>query len=299
MPETQVKTLLIDHTKCISCGICESLCPHNALTLVDRYPEITGKCKVCGLCASSCITKAITMSATKFRDESLISEIDPSKKIAVFSCRWNIPKGKEFDASVVSLLCSARLDISLIADAFVKGIEGIIISTCGENCRNYPGSREAESKVKVIQKILKKLGEDENRVVLVKGDFSDAIEDLKKKVEGKVRNAEILKEITLNRDLRALTAKLRSITEVGNAYGERMSFEDYEKVLDKIIDKAIKMSLIMQNLDSGKSLSELVEKTSLSYKDVMDIIVEMKRKDLVDIDVKDEVFVIPKEVCKI
>ncbi len=299
MPETQAKTLLIDHNRCISCGICVSLCPHNALTLVDRYPEITGKCKVCGLCASSCITKAITLSAAKFRDESLISDIDVSKKIVVFSCRRNIPKEKEFDASVVSILCSGRIDISLIADAFVKGVEGVIVATCGKNCRNYPASEEAISKVKAIQMLLKKIGEDENRVTLVEGDFSEAIESMKAKVNGKVKNAELLKMVTLDRDVRALVAKMRTLTEVGNVYGEVISAEDYERKLDKALDKALKMYAILQSLNGGERVSRIVEKTQLSYNDVMDAIVEMKRKGLIEFEVKDEIVVLPKEVCEV
>uniref|UniRef100_A0A7J3TIY0 Hydrogenase iron-sulfur subunit n=1 Tax=Geoglobus ahangari TaxID=113653 RepID=A0A7J3TIY0_9EURY len=224
MPETQVKSLLIDNTKCITCSICVSLCPHDALTIVDRVPEVTGKCRVCGLCASSCPPKAITMAAKKFRDESLAEEIDGD--IVVFSCRRIKSTA---DACVISLLCSARIDISLIADAFMKGAKCVIVSTCGKNCRNYPGSEEAKSKVNAFKKILKAIGESKDRILLVEGDFAKAVESVKGKFTEKVEKADLLKSITLNRDLRALIAKMRSITEEGNAYGEKIPREKVRK----------------------------------------------------------------------
>ncbi len=286
MPETKAKSLLIDNNKCITCGICASLCPHDALTIVDRIPEVTGKCRVCGLCASSCPSKAITMAAKKFRDESLVEEIDGD--IVVFSCRRI---KKTVDACVVSLLCSSRIDISLIADAFVKGAKCVIVSTCGKDCRNYPGSEEAKSKVEAFKRILKAIGESEERILLVEGDFAEAVESMKGRFTEKVEKADLLKSITLNRDLRALIAKMRSITEEGNAYGERIPSERFEKILDDAIERAMKISMIMKNLDGGATVSELVEKTSMSYRDVMDTILEMKKRNLVEIDVGDELIV--------
>ncbi len=289
MPENKPKTLIIDDAKCISCGICVSLCPQNALTLTDGVPVLTGKCRVCGLCASSCITKAITMAAEKFRDESLVKDID--RDVAVFSCRRNAPK-EGVDASVVSLLCSARVDLSLIADAFAKGAAAVIISTCGKSCRNYPGSKEAASKVMAFRRILARIGEDEDRVVLVEGDFTEVLKSVRK--FGKIENPELLRIVSLNRDLRAIVAKMRAITEEGNVYGEKIPLEKYMQLLDRTIDRAIKEALILQNLSDSLKLSELVEKTSLSHQEILDALLEMKRKDLIELEVDEEVVVSAK-----
>ncbi|WP_456467597.1 hydrogenase iron-sulfur subunit [Archaeoglobus sp.] len=291
MPEERPKTILVDYNKCISCGICVSLCPQDALELRDGVPEVVGKCKVCGLCAASCITRAIEMSAAKFKEESILAEIVPEKKIVVFSCRRNIEKDKDYDASVVSLLCSSRLDAYFIAEAFAKGAEGVVVATCGESCRNYPGSAEVRSKVRLIEKTLEKLGESKDRILLVEGDFSDAIVKMKSKVSGKVEGAEIIRDVTLNRDVRALVAKMRTVTEVGNVYGEKVDYEKYDGLLDEIVDKAVKSAMILHYLNGGAKISEIVTKTGLTYRDVLDTVLEMKRKDLVELEVEEEVFV--------
>ncbi len=70
-------------------------------------------------CSASCITKAISMTAKKFTDEGLL-DVDV-KDIVVFTCRRNTEKGKDYDATVISLLCSARLDPYLIAEVFERG----------------------------------------------------------------------------------------------------------------------------------------------------------------------------------
>lgn len=66
----------------------------------------------------SCITKAISMTAEKFTDEGLL---DVDVKDIVVSHAEETLKGKDYDATVVSLLCSARLDPYLIAEVFERG----------------------------------------------------------------------------------------------------------------------------------------------------------------------------------
>jgi len=59
---------LLDINKCISCGICERMCPNRAITMTikengKKYPQIDyARCCFCGLCADSCPTKALRMT---------------------------------------------------------------------------------------------------------------------------------------------------------------------------------------------------------------------------------------------
>ncbi len=68
----------VDQGKCIGCGICESLCPFNAITLEKvgkrkKARTITASCKGCGICASHCPTIAISMGG--FTDEAIMAQI--------------------------------------------------------------------------------------------------------------------------------------------------------------------------------------------------------------------------------
>jgi heterodisulfide reductase subunit A-like polyferredoxin len=69
----------VDHKLCIGCGLCESLCPFNAIrvefTDKGRKAEtIIASCKGCGVCSASCPQKAITIR--HFTDETLIAQIE-------------------------------------------------------------------------------------------------------------------------------------------------------------------------------------------------------------------------------
>ena len=68
----------VDQDACIGCGICESLCPFNAIRLSKvgkrkKAQTITASCKGCGICASHCPTIAISMGG--FTDEAIMAQI--------------------------------------------------------------------------------------------------------------------------------------------------------------------------------------------------------------------------------
>jgi heterodisulfide reductase subunit A len=68
----------VNQDACIGCGLCESLCPFNAIRLVKmdkrrKAETITASCKGCGICASHCPTLAISMGG--FTDEALFAQI--------------------------------------------------------------------------------------------------------------------------------------------------------------------------------------------------------------------------------
>ncbi|MFH1255239.1 MAG: 4Fe-4S binding protein [bacterium] len=51
------------HDKCSACGICQRICPENAIhqTGEKYYDGDLSYCKGCGLCAAECPFKAIEM----------------------------------------------------------------------------------------------------------------------------------------------------------------------------------------------------------------------------------------------
>ena len=57
---------IVDADKCNGCGICERVCPYDAIHLVEvngvlQAQTTSASCKGCGLCAASCLSKAVDM----------------------------------------------------------------------------------------------------------------------------------------------------------------------------------------------------------------------------------------------
>jgi NAD-dependent dihydropyrimidine dehydrogenase PreA subunit len=60
-----VVTLALDKNKCVGCGLCGIVCPHNVFSLNNGHAEITDRdaCMECGACAQNCPAEALTVEA--------------------------------------------------------------------------------------------------------------------------------------------------------------------------------------------------------------------------------------------
>ena len=60
-----VTTLALDPDRCNGCGICETVCPHGVLQVIDRKAAVADRdaCIECGACQLNCAQSAISVHA--------------------------------------------------------------------------------------------------------------------------------------------------------------------------------------------------------------------------------------------
>ena len=60
-----VAKLTYDKEKCVGCGMCVNVCPHNVFKIEDKKAAIIDKndCMECGACAKNCPTEAIMVES--------------------------------------------------------------------------------------------------------------------------------------------------------------------------------------------------------------------------------------------
>ena len=72
---------VIDKTKCVSCGVCWSICPYSAISPDEHnHAEVNpALCKGCGLCMASCRSSAPSLGG--FTQEVIMSELEALSRV--------------------------------------------------------------------------------------------------------------------------------------------------------------------------------------------------------------------------
>lgn len=236
-------------------------------------------------------------------------------KILGFLCNWCSYAGADLagvgriqyptNIRVIRVMCSGRVDPIFIAEAFVNGIDGILVLGCHlGDCHYLSGNYEAELKMKMVSKSLSLINFSERlrldwvsasegiRFAQIVSDFTDHIRKLgpspvknKKTKNEIINNLNAVKFALSDKRLRALVARQRELTTEGNVYGEILSSEEFEDILnDAIKNEIIRHKILEKIKNKGKSVPTIAHEIEVEPFKVLQHIVTLRARGLVDVD---------------
>jgi F420-non-reducing hydrogenase iron-sulfur subunit len=209
------------------------------------------------------------------------------------------------DVRIIRIMCTGRVDPTMIADAFIKGADGLMAVGCHfGDCHYITGNYQGKIKVGLAARTLEYAGlnpqrvafnqcssaEGERFVGLVNG-FTRTISEL-----GPLGSADrlalpqlqdklaVVKTALAKEKLRWVAGKFTEFTSQGNKYGERFTEHEMWRTLDTIIMDELATFEIIESLRQGpETVKRLSEQLVLSPPTVLKYVLALQRRGFVSL----------------
>lgn len=202
-------------------------------------------------------------------------------------------------------MCSARVDPTIVLEAFIQGLDGVMVLGCHPgDCHYMTGNYHAEKRMQMTQKILESLGLSPGRLLVdwvsaAEGErFASLVRGYTEKVrelgplgsESGIERVELVSRLSASKEaladdrLRWLVGRERELIEEGNVFGESLSQEEFDRVMLESIRKEYEKSRILLALQrEDLTIREMGEKIGLSPRDVLKNLITLERDGLVSV----------------
>ncbi len=238
----------------------------------------------------------------------------PKLRILGFLCNWCSYAGADLAGvsrlqippllRVVRVMCSGSVDPRVVLTALKEGADGVIIMGCHPgDCHYLSGNYEALRKYEMLKELLSftDLGQDRLHLEWVSAsegirfqevvtDFTVKIKELgsspvrKKDEEAKKINAQLnaIIHATSEFRLRSLIGREKKLTEIGNAYGEKYSQEEIDKIKSQILkEEYIRSNIILTVEEGPKTVEEMAQKLGWNTETVFKHVARLWKKQII------------------
>lgn len=210
------------------------------------------------------------------------------------------------NAKVVRVNCVGRIDPVIVLEMFERGIDAIMLAGCQPpDCHYVDGNLQAERAVKMLKKLVALTGLEPERVKLLwysplngKGldlyltEFSKEMRKLKpspsetEKPESAFSvNISAAKRAASDFRLRVLLGREEELTEYVNAYGEKIPPEQFDDLMDDIVEaEFIRNKIYVLTKTKPLSVKDIAEATNMKPAAVLQHIVNMRRRNMIALD---------------
>jgi len=183
-------------------------------------------------------------------------QFEPS--ILAFLCNWCAYAGADLagisrfqyppNIRAIRVMCSGRVDPVFILEGFIAGFDGVMVLGCHPgDCHYLTGNYQCEKKIMVTKKLFKLSNFNHERVYLdwvSAGEgqrFADLVTQFVKKIKGwgplrinesLNRQLHAIKSVLEGERFRWLAGKGQELVDEGNVYGEKVSQEKIDEVMN-------------------------------------------------------------------
>jgi coenzyme F420-reducing hydrogenase delta subunit len=243
-----------------------------------------------------------------------MAEFEP--KIIGFLCNWCSYAGADLagvsriqyppNMRVVRVMCSGRIDPIIPLEVFSKGADGVLILGCHPgDCHYSEGNLYEERKIKMVKKLLALTGLEPERLKLewvsasegqrfarLVSEFTEQIKNLgPSPLSGKTPNQTILKDLEAAKGaasdfrLRVLVGRERELTEKNNVYQEKVAQEDFDSLLDEVVEaEFIRHKIHLLTRVQPLPVKTLAEVVHVKPAVMLRQIVDMRRRNMIALD---------------
>jgi coenzyme F420-reducing hydrogenase delta subunit/predicted transcriptional regulator len=243
-----------------------------------------------------------------------MDEFEP--KIIGFLCNWCSYAGADLagvsriqypsNIRIVRVMCSGRIDPTIPLEVFMRGADGILILGCHPgDCHYVEGNLYEKRKIEMVKKLITLTDLEPDRLSLewvsasegqrfaqIVTQFTEQIKKLgPSPLSGKKPNQKILENLQAAKNaassfrLRVLVGIERELTEKSNAYKEKISQEEFDSLLDDVVQaEFVRHKIHLLTKTKPLSVKALAEQVQMKPSDVLCHIVEMRRKNMITLD---------------
>jgi len=296
-------------SKCICCGNCVAKCPYQGIKLDSGAAKFDlALCRGCGICVSECPVTCLELhgSETGMVSKAIadFSAAPGGPKALVFVCMWSEFSALDLpdpgpDLRLLPLPCAGRLELVHVLEALEQGIDGVLVVTCPEEeCKQekrgaqhallYEAKLESllggiglSDRVSMATATPKRIGEFNRHL----GPFADKVRKMGRcGLSDKQReDLAILKDVLRDVRIRWLLAREREMLENGNVYGEKVPPDKWNRIFDDALrDRYVQHAILRRARERPMSAGELGKLLGLAPQVVLGHLVELKRRNLVE-----------------
>lgn len=161
----------------VTCKLCVSTCPYQALYVADEEVKVNeAACMGCGICAAACGVGANQLEGRT--DQELLAQLNgivSKDSIVAFLCRWSAYNAADQagyerlsypeNVRIVQMPCTGRVDPQLILNTFALGAKGVLVGGCyPDGCHYSVGNFKARRRISLTKALMRSMGMDAKRM---------------------------------------------------------------------------------------------------------------------------------------